>query len=325
MITFDIPQRLDEETARNIKSWPQHTNRASTAGHPCVRYLVACRLCPDKKTLHGLELQRIFDEGNLHEEALLSEIKKAGFKIREQQRAYEWKNLQLTGRIDAKVAFDGSEVYFPLEIKSCSPNIFPSIKEMKPEDMIKSKYSWVRKYPAQILLYCMMEGQEEGLIIFKNKTTGEKCQKVFKVNDNLEYLESVLKKLEAVNDLVKKDELPPVVQIDDCKRCEFAKTLCFPDQDYGPGFSIMSDEEVEAKLVRREDLQAAAKEFEEIDKEIKEQFRGKSAIVGDWKIESRTYETTSYDIPKEIKAPYAIKKEAVRVSIERLWNAKCRI
>ena len=114
------------------------------------------------------------------------------------------------------------------------------------------------------------------------------------------------------------EDLPPVEQIDDCKRCEFAKTLCFPDQDYGPGFSIMSDEEVEAKLLRREELQAAAKEFEEIDKEIKEQFRGKSAIVGDFKIESKELTRTDYKIPKEIKEQYKEVSTYFRTSIERL-------
>ena len=50
----------------------------------------------------------------------------------------------------------------------------------------------------------------------------------------------------------------------------------------------------------------------------REGFRGKSAIVGEWKIESQPYETTAYAVPKEVKAQYAEKKTAYRITIERI-------
>ena len=165
MVDINIPERLDQETAKRIKTYPHPLNRASEAGHPCVRYLALLRLAPEKRLLPSLELQRIFDEGNLHERAVLREIEEAGFKLKEQQRHYEWKAFQLSGRIDAKVAADGSSVYYPLEVKSCSPNVFEAIRGLSAADMTRSKYLWVRRYPAQILLYCMMESVEHGIII----------------------------------------------------------------------------------------------------------------------------------------------------------------
>lgn len=318
MIELNIPEKLDEEAAKRIKAYPHPLNRASEAGHPCVRFLVLSRLQPGLKMLHDIGLQRIFDEGNLHEQAVLREIQNAGLKIREQQRAYEWKKFELTGHIDAKVADNSSGNYYPLEIKSCSPNVFAAIKNLTPTEMISSKYSWVQRYPAQILLYCMMEGVEEGIIVFKNKTTGEKCQKNFSVNDHLEYLEEILKKLEAVNDYVKREELPPVELSEECKGCGFAKTSCFPDKDFGPGFDFISDSDLEAKLLRWEKTKDAANEHEELDKELKEHFKGKSAIVGDFKIESKEYERTNYNVPAEIKKQYAEKSTFWRTSIERL-------
>jgi hypothetical protein len=81
----------------------------------------------------------------------------------------------------------------------------------------------------------------------------------------------------------------------------------------------MQDPELEAKLDRRGELELAAKEFEALDKEIKEGFKGRpGAVVGDWLIESKSYEMTAYEIPKEIKAQYAIKRPAYRTSIERI-------
>ena len=313
----DIVSKLDEETARRIKAWPHPRNRASEAGHPCVRFLILSRTQADKKVLHDVGLQRIFDEGNLHEDALLREIQAAGFKLVEQQRPFEWPELELTGRIDAKIAVNGS--YIPLEIKSCSPNIFPSIKETAPSDMVKSKYPWVRKYPAQILLYMLMNGSEVGLMVFKNKTTGEKCQKIFELDSaNMEYAEGVLKKLEAVNAHIKGGTLPPVERCDDCKGCGFSKTVCFPGQDYGPGIEILSDAELEEKLIRREQLEGQAKEFEALDKELKNQLKGRSAVIGSFLVESKECERRTYEVPADVKKQYETVTPYWRTTIGRL-------
>jgi len=311
---IDIVKKLDEQTARRIKQFPHPNNRASEAGHECIRFLVLSRLHADKKALHDVGLQRIFDEGNLHESAVLREIEDAGFKVVEQQRPFEWKKFQLTGRIDAKISMDG--ILIPLEIKSCSPNVFPSIKMSPPEEMVKSKYPWVRNYPAQIQCYMMIDGREEGIIIFKNKTTGEKCQKNFKLD--LDYMESILKKLEMVNAYVEKNETPPVEQKEVCKGCGFAKTMCFPGVDYGPGFDFLSDEETETKLIRWEETKEVAKEHEELDKELKEHFKGRSVILGDFKIESSKHERRGVDLPPDIKKQYEKVTEYWITKIERL-------
>ena len=280
---IDIVEKLDKQTAKRIKSWPHPNNRASEAGHSCIRFLVLSRLHSDKKVLHDIGLQRIFDEGNLHEQAMLREIENAGFQTLEQQRPFVWPKFQLSGRIDAKIAVNGQLI--PLEIKSSSPHIFPSIKKTEPDEMIKSRYSWVRKYPAQILLYMMMDGAEEGIIIFKNKATGEKCQKNFKLD--YDYTESILTKLEEVNKFVSRNEIPPVEMTEDCKGCGFAKTMCFPDCDYGPGFAFLSDKEAEEKLEKRESLKESHLEYQRLDKLLKDHFKGQQVVVGDFKIETK--------------------------------------
>jgi hypothetical protein len=318
---MDVPNivaALDAQTARRIKQYPHPSNRASEAGHPCVRFLVLSRIATNLKALHDIGLQRIFDEGNVHEAAIMRELEDAGVKVIEQQRSYEWRKFQLSGRIDAKISINGS--FVPLEIKSCSPNIFPAVRDMAPNEMVNSKYPWVRKYPAQLLTYMLMEGSETGIMLFKNKTTGEKCQKLFILDsDMMAYAETILKKLEVVNEWVGRNDAPPAERIPDCEGCGFAKTSCFVGQDYGPGFELMMDSaEVEVKLERRETLAPAAREYDELDEEIKAQFKGKSAIVGSFKIESKGYESTTYNIPKDIKAQYAAKEQRFRTSIERI-------
>jgi len=292
---IDIVEKLDKQTAKKIKQFPHPNNRASEAGHPCIRILVLSRLHPVKKTLHDVGLQRIFDEGRLHEGAILREIEDAGFKIVEQQRPFEWQKFHLSGHIDAKISMNGQLV--PLEIKSSSPNAFRHIKDLEPMDMLKSKLSWVRKYPGQILLYMLMDNKEEGIILFKNKTTGEKCQKNFKLD--YEYVESILSKLEVVNEYIKKKKTPKVEMCEDCKDCGFQKTVCFPDCDYGPGFAFLSDKEAEEKLERREMLKPGHKEYGELDKQLKGHFRGQNVVVGNFKIETKVHaKSTTVSIEK---------------------------
>ena len=46
--------------------------------------------------------------------------------------------------------------------------------------------------------------------------------------------------------------------------------------------------------------------------------RGRTAVVGEWLIESKPFETTTYNVPAELKAQFASKKQAFRTKIERL-------
>lgn len=330
----NIPQILDAAAAKRIKAWPHPTNRASEAGHPCVRFLVLSRTANHLRALHDVGLQRIFDEGNLHEDALMREMAAEGIRIIEQQRPYESQDVandtlspelqellagaQLTGHVDGILAVNGSGL--PIEVKSCSPNIFPAIRDLEPEELLRTKYTWIRKYPAQILLYMVMRGSEFGLMLFKNKGSGEKCYKIFRLNDAmLEYVTETLRKLHAVNAHVAAGTCPDPALIDECMSCAFAKTACFPGADYGPGIDIMQDPELEAKLDRRGELEPVAKEYEALDKELKDGFKGKpGAVVGNWMIKSSRHERKGVDLPPELKKQYEKVTEYYVTKIERI-------
>lgn len=314
---IDLVTRLDEATAKRIQIWPHPNNRASDAGHPCERYLVAARTHTDKMALHSVGLQRIFDEGKAQEKALLREIEDAGVEVVEQQRPFEWKKFNLTGHIEGQIK-DEKELT-PLELKSCSANSFRAVKKMSGLDFLKAKQSWLRKYPAQIFCYLMMIGKEAGIMLFKNKQSNEKHQvNFFLDNEGLEYTESILQKLTRVNAHVKAGTLPEAKLIDECKGCPFCATLCFPGQDYGPGFSVMSDADLEAKLERREELAEAAGEYEDLDEEIKDSVKGKNLVVGHFIIESKESERRSVKVPDELKKQFEVVTKYWRVKIERI-------
>lgn len=317
---IDIVARVYEATRKRIKQSPHPMNRASEAGHPCERFLVAARTKQNLLALHDVALQRIFDEGNVHERAVIRELEDAGFEIVEQQRPFEWPEFQLSGRIDAKIKDESVNLNKPLEVKSCSPNVFLCVKKFHTaEDFTKAKQTWLRKYPAQLMSYLLMDDKgEEGIFIFKNKSTGELHQ--IDITIDFAYMEEILKKLERVNNHVKAGTFPAAELIDECKGCGFAKSFCFVGQDFGPGFELglLSNEEWISKLERIKETEEAAKENDELLSEVKDFFRGRQAIVGNFAINSKAYTTTSYSVPKEIKEQYAEKKEAFRVTIKEL-------
>lgn len=318
---INLVEILDAEVGKQVKLTPHPTNRASEAGHPCVRFLVLSRLKPQERELPSLAQQRIFAEGNLHERDILIRLQQAGINVIEQQRAFEWEKFQLTGYIDAKIVFQGKAV--PLEIKSCSPNIFPAIKPLQPLELMKSKQSWIRRYPAQMLLYMFMSESEGGIMLFKNKVSGELVQKVFTLSDEaLDYVEGILRKLEKVNQCVSNKEIPPAQWIEECSGCPFRRTACLPDFTGEGSLETIDSTEAEAMLARHEELEPLVKEYEEIESTLKEQFKGRTVVIGSWLVESKPYEMTLYKIPDEIKSQYIVKKQAFRLKIQRLGGEK---
>jgi len=313
---INLVKILDKEIEKQIKLTPHPSNRASEAGHPCIRFLVLSRLKPEEKELPSIDLQRIFAEGNLHERDILLRLQQSGLQIIEQQRPFEWKKFELTGHIDAKISINGKAI--PLEIKSCSPNIFPAIKPLSGMDLVKAKQSWVRRYPAQILLYMLMSNSEEGIMLIKCKGTGEISQKEFYLTEEaLEYADEILKKLEKVNEYVAKKEVPPAEWIDECETCAFRRTACLPDFK-ADTLNIQFDPELEAKLNRYWELKPLATEFDEIAKELRERFQGQSVLLWPYLIESKEYTYTAYEIPPDIKSQYAQKRQGFRFSVKKL-------
>jgi len=318
---IDIVKKLDQETAKRIHQSNRQSNWPSELGwwEECPRYLVLARTDSDKMPLHEISLQRIFDEGNKQEKLVRAELEAAGYDIIDVQRDAKWKHLNISGHIDGRIKLNGKKPL--LEIKSCSPNVFQSILPITEAEELKgSKHFWIRRYYAQMQGYHLLFDEEDGMILFKDKSTGQKH--IINSTLNYEYCEKMCKVIEEVNDRVGGSDPWPVEMKSACKHCPFAATVCFPDKDFGPGFEFLSDGEIEAKLARREELRSIAKEYDRIDKELKGHFKGRSAVIGDFIIESKEFERKNYKVPVEIKAQYLEIGKYWRTSIERLGANK---
>jgi len=274
-----IVEKIMESQERKIKQQPVNSNRASDLGHPCLLYHVYNRTRWQERTLHDARVQLIFGMGNAVEDLAMQELREAGFKIIEQQRPFSWPEYQITGTVDCKILLDGEAP--PAEIKSCSPYIFDKINTI--EDLTKGKYLYLRKYPAQLTLYLLMDNKERGVFLFKNKSNGQ--YKEIWMNIDYTLGETLLKRAEAINKHVAEKTLPdpPEYEADMCDKCGYVH-IC-PVLHVGKEATVLDDEELASLLADYERLKPYAKDYEAVDEILKDKLAGKDRVlVGNWYI-----------------------------------------
>jgi CRISPR/Cas system-associated exonuclease Cas4 (RecB family) len=296
-----IVEEILKAKEQKIKVYPVNANRASELGHPCLRYLIYMRTKWQERPLHDVNLQMIFDMGRVVEDAVMQDLREAGIRIVEQQRPFSWAKYQITGSIDFKIAMNGK--VYPTEVKSAAPHPFASINSV--QDMLHHKYLYMRKYPAQLTLYMIMDSKEEGLFLFKNKSTGELKEIWMDLDYN--FAESLIQKAELINKHVAEGTLPDPIDFNEniCPECPFAH-ICMPDR-IGKEVKVLDDDRLLELLTRYDELKPQAKEFKQVDDELKKLLNGKDKLlIGNWFITGKWVDGVSYDLPDEIKEQYKI-------------------
>lgn len=286
-----IVERIAEYRKSRITQWPVRSNRASQLGHECLRFLVFERTRWKEKVLHDVRLQAIFDEGHMHEAAVMRLLSDCGFNIIEQQRAFEWREYDITGHIDAKILINGNAM--PLEIKSASPYSFQSIESAA--DLYNGKYHYLRMYPAQMTLYCLMDNKEEGVFLFKNKVTGELKEIVMPLDYDLG--EKLLQKAEAINSHVAYGTLPFHCDYDEdiCGSCGYLH-ICLPEIKRD-ALQITDNEELAGKIMRWNELKPINSEYNKLDKELKATFKEQEKVlIGDYLITGKWIDRKGYAV-----------------------------
>jgi CRISPR/Cas system-associated exonuclease Cas4 (RecB family) len=291
-----VKKYYDHATAQ-IKVWPCHSNRASSIGGDCERQLVYERTSWDQKTPHEVDLELIFREGRVHEEAVLRDLRAAGIEILEQQTALSWPEYQLTGHVDGVIVVDGKAV--PIEIKSSSDHIWRSIAYRgrgvyawhEVERAFQGK-PWLRRYLAQLQVYMLCKNSDVAILLMKNKSTGALLQ----INVPLDYgyAESLIQRCERINAHVAAGTLPDRIPYgeDTCGECPFAH-LCLPDMPAGKkAIAFVPDEEAAKKFDARAAAEDASQTFKDMDEWVKswawERYPDNDRIaVGHWLVEKK--------------------------------------
>lgn len=292
---FDVVAAVKASKAKNIRVTPCASNRASELGHPCERYLVLCRTCWQQKQPHSVDTEFIFEQGREIEKQSLRELEDAGFHVIEQQVTLAIPELNITGHLDAEISQNGGAKY-PFECKSMNEHIWKRVNTL--DDLSNSRQHWLRKYPAQITLYCHMKHAPMGLLYLKNKSNGQ--PKALWVDYDLNYANELLVKAQRINNYVAAGTVPArIEEAAVCERCDFSH-VCNPDI-IGAGVEIMDSAEREAMLERRHELQAIVKEpnkeLEEINDELKLAFEGKGdLLVGKWHVTGKSVSRKGFTV-----------------------------
>lgn len=295
---------------RNIR--PCYINNASKVGFPCARSLVYRRLNWKDQALPDTGLMYIFQEGNTHERAVVRLLLDAGIEVIESQRTLDWPDIQASGHIDGQVKVDGESM--PIEIKSS--NQFTWEKLNSQEDLKASDKIWVKNWYGQLQLYLWMMSQPRMILLLKNKQSGQLKQ--VDITIDMDYSDKLVKKLLLVNEHVAAETYPD--RISDrtiCQYCDF-RHICLPDED-SEQIEITDNPELLELLEERESLKQPAKDYEAVDKKLKEYWKrtesGTYLVGGKFQVKLSMYKRTIYTVPPEIKEQYKDSMEYSRATI----------
>lgn len=276
--TYLEPDPDDEEAVSpNPATYPQHVNRASQAGHECARFLVYSRTDQEHKAPWDIETLRKFREGRVQEAEVLRLLDRAGIKVRQQQKQLWWEKLELSGHIDGEIKIDGK--WLPMEVKSMGGNFYArAIAEAAERGTWSNK--WLKHYLAQLTIYELLEGAEEGVFFCKSRDSGD-CTPI-RMPLDLAYGEELLRKLELVNLAVKEVKearannvdpepfFPPKINKWSCLECQFAH-ICGPaprSEDVVVDGDTYTVVDVETMMARRVALQAQVAAIKEAKAEL---------------------------------------------------------
>lgn len=307
----EIIERIKEGKGKKIKTYPQYVTRSSEVGHPCERYLVYSITNWADKAPYDRELQFIFEGGNKVEDLAVQDFIDAGFLVYRPEPTASMAETKpaISGHLDFRVDFgDGKPI--TIECKGLSKYDWDYLNTY--EDFFTSKKVYIRKYPAQIQMY--MYFKAEDLAYFYLKSIPGFQPKLIPVHLDYDYVESILKKTERVENHIKNHTLPD--QITDysvCEHCGFLH-LCLPEMKRQP-MEMIDDGEFEQKLARHQELKPFTKEYDELDKEIKKALEGKERVmIGDWIIQGKLIERKGYT--SEVKASSYWKYDIARLSVQ---------
>jgi CRISPR/Cas system-associated exonuclease Cas4 (RecB family) len=290
---------------------PAANTRASGIGNECDRAIVYDRtVLAEQRAKHTPELQAIFELGKDFEKIAVRRLEDMGAEIVQRGRDYMDPRYQLSGHTDLKLRMPHWKRAVTCEVKGLNPYTGEGIQSL--HDIRESRQAWVRKYYAQLQTYLFLAGEDLGVFVLFNKSTG--WPTFIDCPLDYEYAESLLKKAERVKLHVANNTLPERHLSADCRRCAFL-AVCAPDVDYGDGVLIISDPELEQMIARRGELAAAAKEYEALDKSLKDALpqREGEILIGDFVL-VRTFQS---------RRAYAVKEtHFYRTNIRRIGELK---
>lgn len=310
--------------ARSARPQTPHPYAYASAYRNCVRRMTYEMARPEKLPPWPAEVLARFRRGDDRERDLLSDLARIGrdsepsFTLIGQQERFQLKDrkgrIAISGKVDARIEIAG--VRPPLEVKAWSPMMVDRIETFA--DLFDNP--WTRSGAHQLLAYLWGAGEPFGFLLLDR--SGIPKLLPVELDQHVDRMEDFLSRAEVAIDHVEAKTLPPFLEGDaaECKRCAWYGTECNPPL-VGAGAVVLTDPELQKRLARRDELEAAAKEFDKLDKQIKGELRGiEDGIAGPFVISGKWQKKTTTEIPAEIKKRYSTTdpKGSFRIEIVRL-------
>lgn len=298
-----VNEALRESLEKQIKVYPCNNLRASNLGHPCERYLYLLIKHWDEQKPHDAGLQSIFNLGNAMEAFTIDTIKAAGYEvITPTVRSWKIENPLVTGREDIRIKAENGEL-IPVEIKGLSPQEWAKLNTV--EDFFQSKKYYVRGYPAQLQMYMLHFGKEYGFFALTNKLTGQ--TKFIEMRFDYEYAEGLLQKAERIYKALE-TETPPEC-CDDISVCEGCGLQHICGECRRVPADLELDGELDELIDRKQELSEAKREYERVDKQIKERVGERDKIIsGKYLITRTSFTKKAFTVPESVQYRVNIKR-----------------
>ena len=241
------------------------SNHSSTLGHPCERFLTYQRLYWDKAEPKSPRLLRIYNEGGYQHEAVRDTLRKIGFIVQQDETPFPPNSWLIGARIDMKIGLTHDKLRVA-DIKSCSQFTFAKLDAEYIKYPFNPKHWYLRNSYCQMQIYLLLDDSQEGILIFKNKQSGElKFIPVFRDDETIDWL---IERVERVNLAVAKQELLPPNINPSCNECPY-KTLCLPAIESDGCLTAEQNKELDDLLTRRDALRTSRDEYNALDDAVK--------------------------------------------------------
>jgi hypothetical protein len=248
----------------------------------------------------SLRLWRLFKVGREFEEVVIKKLLQI-LPVKAFQRPLENKDLQIAGVLDVLLESDE-----PIEIKSCNKYSFQEISKYSgnPKQLINAELLY-RKYYFQVQTYLFLLDVEKGFLFVKDRESGNEM--LIEIVRDEEAIKEVMEKAQGVNECLEKEKLPEGIFIKDiCNHCYFYRDICQKELKGKKSQVVELSEGFLEKLEQYYILKDQMKEYERLEKEVKETLKewedGVYVVKGrPFKISVTEYSKMYLNLPEELK------------------------
>lgn len=266
--------------------------------HDCRRYqvmrIVAWRV---RETFPTAALERM-EAGRVAEPAMIRQLQDEGWEVVEYQAPFEINQplsdgrraVILRGKLDGKIRLPGVEgarsELVPFDTKETSEHV---VERCETEaDLLRSP--WTRKWRRQVLVYCLGEENERGLLFLGHR--GRRRAIVIRLDyaeaeeilkacawtvETVAALEAANVTHETVDEALNARGVPYHSDWVECKRCPFRDRSCFPPQPRQDAPLDRSD--LSAVVARFVELRPLHSEYERVQKFLKSVTEGHATTL----------------------------------------------